>query len=400
MPDALQRAVRRVVANDNCTGCGGCTLVSDRVRMQLSPEGWMRPEVDAETDANAKDEAGRFNAMCPGVRLDAPTPESNSTHPTFGRFISAWRGHAGDEDIRGAGSSAGVLTALSTYLVESGRAESIRGASSTPAAPTRTVPVSIMSREQALSASGSRYAPVATLAGLDDADAVVAKPCEISALRRAGVRSDAVLLSFFCAGTPSQRATDSLIRELGVEPEHTTSLRYRGNGWPGQFTVSDGEATAAISYDDSWGKHLGRDLQWRCKICPDGTGEDADVAVGDFWHADERGYPLFDDAEGDSVVIARTHRGHEILMEAAAAGAVVLSTVDLDDVERIQPLQRARKRTVAVRQAARLLTLKRVPRYRGYGLLGNALRHPKLSAKTFLGTLARSWRDRTGGRRT
>lgn len=403
MADALTRAVRAVVANDNCTGCGGCALVSERISMQLSGQGWMRPVVTTgKNGTRARQEARHFRAMCPGVRLDAPASEA-LTHPTFGRFVSAWRGRAVDDQTRQAGSSAGVLTALSMHLIESGRARRIRGAGMDKTEPTRTVPVRITSRAEALAASGSRYAPVATLDGLDDSyDAVIGKPCEISALRRlpAGRGDTPIALSFFCAGTPSQGATRSLIERLGVDPGSAVSLRYRGNGWPGEFTVSDGKRTAAISYDDSWGKHLGRDLQWRCKICPDGTGEDADIAVGDFWKADEKGYPLFDNADGESVVICRTSRGHDLLMEAARAGVVVLEPVDLADVDRIQPLQRARKRTVAVRLAARTLAFKRIPRYYGYGLLPRAVAFPRLSAKTFVGTLIRSWRDRMKGRVT
>jgi len=378
--------------------------VSSRISVELDGEGWMRPVVaEGAAGGEARDEARRFRAVCPGVRLDAPAPETSEAHPTFGRFVSAWRGQAVDSETRAAGSSAGVLTALSTYLVETGRARAVRGAAMDSSAPTRTVPVTITTRAEALAASGSRYAPVATLSGLGpEADAVVGKPCEISALRRlrAGDAEQPIALSFFCAGTPSQRATRSLITQLGVEPDEATSLRYRGNGWPGEFTVTDGTRTAAVSYDDSWGKHLGRDLQWRCKICPDGTGEDADIAVGDFWKADDKGYPLFDDAAGESVVIARTRRGHELLMAAAEAGVVALGAVTLDEVDRIQPLQRARKRTLAVRLLARTLTFKRVPTYRGYGLTARAVSFPRLSAKTFAGTLVRSWRDRVKGRTT
>src|SRR5699024_5989573 len=146
------------------------------------------------------------------------------------------------------------------YLVEAGHARAVRGAAMGSLQPTRTVPVRIMSRDEALAASGSRYAPVSTLDGLNDSyDAVVGKPCEISALRRMQPESEGgpVSLSFFCAGTPSQRATRSLIAKLGIDPDAATTLRYRGNGWPGDFTVGDGTTVARVSYDDSWGKHLG-----------------------------------------------------------------------------------------------------------------------------------------------
>ncbi|MGO1411497.1 MAG: Coenzyme F420 hydrogenase/dehydrogenase, beta subunit C-terminal domain [Microbacterium sp.] len=379
--------------------------MSSRISMDLRDGGWMRPTVAPEGAVDTREEARKFRAICPGVRLDAPVPETATVHPTFGRYVSAWRGRAADDETRAAGSSAGVLTAMSTFLVTTGRARSVRGAAMSPAQPTRTVPVSITSREEALAAAGSRYAPVSALDGFDvSSDAIVAKPCEISALTRlrrlAPGGDDPLTLSFFCAGTPSQSATRSLVTKLGVEVDRATSVRYRGNGWPGEFVATDGEARGALSYDDSWGKHLGRDLQWRCKICPDGTGEDADIAVGDFWKADDRGYPLFDDADGESVVIARTLRGHELLMEATRQGVIVLGEVDLDDVERIQPLQRARKRTLPLRILARRLALRKVPRFTGYVTLRRAVGQPKAAAKTLIGTVTRSWRDRLNGRST
>jgi coenzyme F420 hydrogenase subunit beta len=36
-----------------------------------------------------------------------------------------------------------------------------------------------------------------------------------------------------------------------------------------------------MSYADSWGGILSRHVQFRCKICPDGTGGFADVVCAD-----------------------------------------------------------------------------------------------------------------------
>ena len=110
------------------------------------------------------------------------------------------------------------------------------------------------------------------------------------------------------AGTPSQHATDAVLASLGAPPDaDLVRLRYRGEGWPGSFTAQDAAgATWSTSYDASWGAHLGKAVQWRCKICPDGVGESSDVTAGDFWRSDERGYPLFDEGDGFSALVART----------------------------------------------------------------------------------------------
>ncbi|MEJ1178638.1 MULTISPECIES: Coenzyme F420 hydrogenase/dehydrogenase, beta subunit C-terminal domain [unclassified Pseudarthrobacter] len=403
---SLLKEAAKVVSNGNCTGCGACALISSRVNMVLDAHGYMRPSIEESTNpAYDRQEAETFRASCPGVSVRARRRQGASYHETFGTYISAWQGAARDEKTRLNGSSGGVLTALAGWLLESGQISYAIGSNAEPDAPRRTIPVRITTKAEALAAAGSRYAPVSNLTELSDEPdtrtAAILKPCEATALAQyqdACAVPDAnrpISLSFFCAGTPSQLATDRLIDEMGIDPLQLQSLRYRGNGWPGEFTAvgTSGEARS-ISYDESWGKHLGRELQWRCKICPDGTGEHSDISVGDYWHSDERGYPIFENASGNSAVIARTARGHQLLIEAVEAGVLDLSPVDLDSVSEIQPLQRNRRRTIVVRQWARLLSGSRVPSYRGYSFLVTAIKYPRLSLKTFLGTFLRSVRSK------
>lgn len=401
--DPLLQAVSKVLANDNCSGCGACSLISERITMGLSKEGYLRPE-DAkgpENAAAAKAAAALFNEVCPGVRLHSPKIADRPLHhPSFGYYVSAWEAWACDEDIRFAGSSGGVLTALGEWLVRSGRTKAAITSTGSPSSPTRTVPVRIMSKEEFLASAGSRYAPVSNIESMVDGGrdlALVGKPCEISALKAlqqlTGVKADEspIMLSFFCAGTPSQQATDQLAQTLGIPVDQVAELRYRGNGWPGKFAVTDRAGnTRSLSYDESWGRHLGRAVQWRCKLCPDGVGEDADIAVGDYWEADENGYPQFENQQGRSVAIARTTRGHQLLMDAAAAGAVYLRPAVLQNVAAIQPLQVQRRATLLGRLTGRLLAGKRVPRYYGYGLSKLAGINLKDNVAALRGTRSRS----------
>ena len=50
-----------------------------------------------------------------------------------------------------------------------------------------------------------------------------------------------------------------------------------------------------MSYAQSWGEILTKHVQFRCKVCPDGSGGFADVACADAWYGDERGYPSFEE---------------------------------------------------------------------------------------------------------
>ncbi|MBW4818531.1 Coenzyme F420 hydrogenase/dehydrogenase, beta subunit C-terminal domain [Rhodococcus qingshengii] len=400
--DPLEKSIRRVAANGNCSGCGACVLVSPRVSMGLDEEGYMRPRLNSvfpSDGLSSAEESKLFKAICPGVGLAARAATEMRHHEIFGAFVSSWQGWASDPDIRFSGSSGGVITALAAWLLETGRATSVVGSRGGETDPKRTVTVSVEDTVGVKSISGSRYAPVsnAELYKADDSRQVfVGKPCEASAAAKlseaAGVQDPPILLSFFCAGTPSQLGTDNLVRLLG-HANDVDDVRYRGNGWPGEFRLSkNGQRVGSMSYDESWGRHIGRQIQWRCKICPDGTGGDADISVGDFWAADANGYPVFDTAEGNSVVIARSQRGAVILREAAAAGIIALAPVDLDDVAAIQPLQVERKITLLGRLVGRIVTLKRVPRYRGFGLAVLSTKGVKKSTRAVVGTARRSVR--------
>ena len=372
--------------------------------MSMASDGQLRPsvapvdDVDPQALMTAEDESELFERVCPG-RIQRATPEQGALHhPVFGYYVAAFEGFAVDPKTRFEGSSAGVLTAITTWLVASGRAPAALAAAAKTDEPRRTVPVRITSRDEALEAAGSRYAPV-SMAGrspLNDSDAFIGKPCEVAAVRALegqSAQSDEPSrpgLSFFCAGTPGQTDTDRLVEFLGGDPHNISSLRYRGRGAPGNFEFEDVGGSHALSYAESWGVHLGRSLPWRCKLCPDGTGGAADISVGDFWRSDAAGFPVLTETEGTSVVIARTHRGAGWLSAAASDGIVSLSPIDLDVVAATQPLQRERKRTLIWRLWGRRLAGRPAPKYPGFRLLRVADLHASQILRAAGGTFKRT----------
>ena len=413
----LDRAIERVVREGNCSGCGACTLLDDGLVMGMDAAGFNRPtRVSAATGAAQPDPAAAvraFERSCPGVRVDAQRPAGSTRHPTMGPIVQAWEAWATDPAIRYAGSSGGTLTALAAWLTETGQASRVVGATSDAANPRRSVSVSITTREQALASAGSRYAPVSACAApgvREPGTAVIGKPCEVSALRAlgsvpsdtgatsagAGLTNDPLLLSFYCAGTPSQNATDGLLAELGVPQEQQlASLRYRGNGWPGKFAAATADhATVSASYDESWGAHLGRAVQWRCKVCADGVGESSDVTAADLWRADERGYPVFTDGAGVSALIARTARGQKVVLDAIAAGVLEARPVAITELAAVQPLQNARRQTLLARLIGTRIAGGRVPTYRGFGLVRLTLPRLRESLRVARATARRrrGWR--------
>ena len=399
MSRSTSAELTKVLKRDNCSGCGACAALIPSIRMVLSSDGYLRPALPPALSQTEDALGEEFRQVCPGVQIVAEPPDGSGpskVHPIFGRVVEAWQGFSSDPSDRYRGSSGGVLTTLNRWMLEEGVVSQVTLARPDPGAPERTIAITTDDPSEVRRGAGSRYSPVA-IASLPKAThsggAVVGKPCEISALRsrsRVDGSPAPILLSFFCAGTPSQNATTRLVEELGFEVEGVSELSYRGDGWPGNFRViGTNGSSGELTYEDSWGRHLGRELQWRCKICPDGTGNDADISVGDFWDVDPRGYPVFRDAPGNSVIIARTERGRALVERAAAAGILNIESVSLAAAAEVQPLQVQRKQTLAGRLMARLAVGRPGPMYRGHSILLLLGANKRANVRAALGSLRR-----------
>lgn len=397
-PRTVDALIGDVVAADHCTGCGACAAMFENVSMASDDAGFWRPLVEpAEEGTRAtRHQARSFRAACPGVGVTAPRVRGPvPIHPVFGAYRSVWEAWAADPAVREAGSSGGVLTALAQFIAGT-TGGSVLGVTERDGSPPGLDATWLATPEELLATAGSRYAPVGVAERAwerADRSAVVGKPCEVAAIRgrnAAEDRADPLLLTFFCAGTPSVHATRELLDRLAVEPSEVTQIRYRGDGWPGRFRVRTRSGDErSMSYEESWGKVLGKQLQWRCKVCPDGTGELGDVSVGDYWETDERGFPLFEDASGRSVVIGRTPAGERLIADAVAAGVIGARPVDPDRVAAVQPLQVERRTTLAGRVFGSTMAGRRRLRVRRFRSLRQAIRHPRANLRAARGTFRR-----------
>ena len=195
-------------------------------------------------------------------------------------------------------------------------------------------------REDVLKCNSSRYAPALVFPDIinileskpDDVYAFIGKPCDIVGLKNLIAKYPQYkerikyYLSIFCAGMPSYNATQKALDTFGRE-EEPVILRYRGAGWPVFFKATYADGTSSMmSYNDSWGKILGRDLGFRCKICPDGIGMLADISSGDSWNT-KNGYPDFTEADGKNFCFVRTTRGKNLIEKAKKAGYIQIEEI-------------------------------------------------------------------------
>jgi coenzyme F420 hydrogenase subunit beta len=393
--DPLKSAVESVVETERCTGCGLCTHLDGRITMEMRG-GFQRPTFSqAPHGVSTRRQRTLFRRICPGVRVLAQKPTNALREPNLGPVQSMWTAWSADPEFRHRGASGGVLSTLAAWAVDRGLVEEAIGAT-TGAEPRLTVPISITSREEALRSAGSRYAPCSTGAhpqALNPSAMTIGKPCEAYGLRRHSELTGAgprLILSFFCAGTPSQDATDDIVRGFGLDPRALSDLWYRGRGWPGRFTAkADSGLEESLSYSESWGARLGPTVQWRCRTCPDGVGEASDITAGDIWESDEKGHPQFVERPGQSVLIARTTLGLSIIEQAIAEGVIVVGPVTAEAVAAAQPYQVSRRQRLAGRLAGTWVVNRRATWTWGFGSMRWALLHPRTVLSEARGTRVR-----------
>lgn len=357
----------RIVEDGMCIGCGLCQAIAgaDRVRMQVARTGFERPVAVGELDHETVD---RIYDVCPATRVEG-LPErlqdaGTRTDLVWGPYQRMVEAHAADPEIRYRAATGGVLTALALHLIGSGEVSFI--AHARPGGNNPSFGQAHLSRtaEDVLAGMGSRYGPTAPLvdiaAMLDQGQpfAFIGKPCDVAALRnlaRLDTRVDRqckYMLAMVCGGFMPPAGMQNFLKRAQIDPAEVTALRYRGHGCPGLTRVetADGQARE-FTYTQLWGAD---ETQWqlpfRCKVCPDGIGEAADIAAADNWPGGSPDPATEADDPGTNAVVIRSAPGLRLTEAAVAAGHLTVGReLDPRYMDAVQPHQRNKKMVVRAR---------------------------------------------------
>ncbi len=385
---STQSATQRlydIVEQGLCIGCGLCESVAGRetVTMMKVPSGYQHPVVIGELDHATVD---TIYDVCPGTRVDGLPDGLISDGATVDPVWGPWRrialGWAGDPVVRYEGSTGGVLTALAQYLLNTRRVDFILHVKASTVEPMFGEATLSFTDADVLGAAGSRYGPTAPLLGVHDAldrgqpFAFIGKPCDIGALRnlaRHDSRVDELVrywLTPVCGGWGTPIFARDFLERMGVDADELTGFRYRGQGCPGPTRVETAAGAVEAHYLDYWGDDASQwSLPWRCKICPDGIGEAADIAASDAWPG---GAPTREgsvDDPGTNAIIARTIVGQELMEAAERDGALVIERdVGPAEMSEFQPHQVRKKVAVAPRLQGIADEGRIVPRFEGLRL--------------------------------
>lgn len=390
--------ISKVKKYNLCLGCGLCEAINNQdCKMQLTDDGFYAPNFKHPLNAKQNKNIRR---ICPGLSIHNYNANANSIWGGVTQVSNAW---ASDSVIRQTSSSGGVTSALAIYLLESHKVDAVLHVGVTEGNYLHNKLHISRSREEILLRNASRYAPAEVFNNIitildenaNDTFAFIGKPCDIAGLQNLLHElphyKDRIkyFLAIFCAGMPSYNASYKAISTFGRNAT-PISLRYRGDGWPGYFTVKyDDGSVDRMTYNESWGKILGRELGFRCKICPDGIGLLADISSGDSWNT-SNGYPDFTEADGKNFCFIRSELGLQLFKGAEDAGYIRSEKLDMNEIKNMQQYQYDRRHYVGWRIAAVQLLTGGILNFKGLGFYRTALHANFIRAfKDMLGTIIR-----------
>lgn len=395
------KSLKDIVENGFCMSCGLCTGCAPEgvIQMGWAANGQLRPKASREL---LPEEDAAVLRLCPGINqtgpfVDGPPANGDVVWGEPQRVVTAW---SSDPDVRFRSSTGGATSAINRYLLESGRAAFILMVRASATTAVASDPVFIRDPDELVNGSASRYASSAPLSAikaaleLDEPFAVSLKPCDIAGIRnlqREDERARRLIVltqALICGSVPNLDSTLDILRRRGVDPvaDPPQALRWRGNGCPGPVvaTMSDGREIVS-SYDEMYVQNPFK-TQFRCKICPDAIGIQADITTSDSWpNAEPEG-----ESEGTNAVAARTGIGAEVLAECERLGYLVVREANDSILDGTQPHQTLLRRSFGARLAGALLGGTPMPNFTGLAEDACAEQlSPESLASIFQGTLER-----------
>lgn len=328
----MDNSIQSVVSQALCCACGACagTCAAGAIHMEENSGGFLTALVDANTCVNC----GQCRKVCPSI------PENQSLDDLDASFhgpcLEGFIGHASDKRIRREGQSGGIVTALLLYLLESGK---IDGAVTNQfdREKRRSQAVYVDSRQALLESCGSYYTQSSVVKTVlehsDQRLAAVVLGCQAEALSRCRQGRPEYLLGLICAGQNSGHMIDELVKKTGCPADEAPrAFRFRYShpaygSWPGNVLYITDKHRYIL---DKSKRHALKPVceAYRCLLCYDQMCVGADLVCGDPWGIEG------DHSAGETVVIARTEKGLQLLREAADAGYVELSPLAVEKIMR------------------------------------------------------------------
>lgn len=398
--------IRQVVKSSLCIGCGLCSIdqTTRIITYNARNDCYIPINTEVPVDSIA-------NQICPGMGYKIKEladclfiQDANySLNLGYTHFLCA--AHSTCSEVLTNASSGGIITQLLLFLIEKNIVDYVsitQFVCDNDGVHTYTFLTN--DKQEILKAQGSKYCPVRFDQLLNELHtrqgrvAVMATPCVIAGLRNIEktnpdyLKSDVILhIANFCGGFKSYRNIKRLAVIHNVDYYNLKEFRFRGDGQPGslRFVENTGK-TVSTPYPLYVGLN-GYSKMLRCHLCPDATGELADIACGDAW------IPRFQNANHTwSMVICRNKETAHIIHQMNSEGVINIEQVTSSEVEQSQRLnlQSKKERQLSRMKLYNLLGFT-IPNFecQGYSLKSTSM---MLELKVYIKHKLTLWAEQVG----
>jgi len=353
--DLSTETVNQVVEDGLCNGCGTCAAVCPSGAIDIVKSkscGIYLPRIKTDKCKTCQ----LCMTCCPGHKVDFQqlNLEIFGHQPSdrfLGNFLKCYVGHSNDHDIRFDSSSGGIASQLLIFALEKGLIDGALVVGMKEDKPLEPRPFLARTKSEILSATGSKYCPVPANEAAKQIliekgrFAIVGLPCHIHGIRKAEhqnprLKEKIVLhICLMCSHAVNFIGTEFIIEKLHIPRNRIDEVRYRGKGWPGSMTIKlrNGSSTS-IPLVGTWSSYWPVFSSFlftptRCTMCPDQTGELADISLGDAWLPELRS-----DKIGESIIVTRTQIVENVLSEMVSMKLVSIRPTTPEKVKQSQAL--------------------------------------------------------------
>lgn len=352
---SCDRSVAFVPRNYLCSSCGACKGVCphDAITLCLDSHGIFTPKIDPEKCTQCE----LCVRVCPGHGFDyrlfqkllfGGMPENVA----LGHCLKVYTGYASDSEILGKSQSGGFVSAMLCHGLASSWFDGAVVSRWKPDDPLCPETIIARTREEILSAVGSKYIPIPAAAIISDLlkqpgkYAFVGTSCQIQAMRKAETvfpklaNRIVLYIGLHCLGVCTFHLIDQLLFKIRLTRDEVKSFVFRDkkiNGWPTCDTKIESKDGNIVKIDSRKARIWPRPFftNWRCFLCIDKANEFSDISCGDcrierqVTKYEREGYNL---KEGLSEVVVRSKRGKSMIDRLLQEQAFVMQRSTPEDV--------------------------------------------------------------------
>ncbi|PKP58678.1 FeS-binding protein [Candidatus Atribacteria bacterium HGW-Atribacteria-1] len=340
--------IENIIKYHTCCGCGTCAGIcpNNAIEMKINERGFYEPCIDEEKCIHCNN----CDKVCPQINKISDFSKLNefvfgkTPDKVIGNYINCYTGHSMDENLRFEASSGGMVTQILISALEEGIIDGVMMTRMKEYNPLEPEPFIARTKEEIISAMGSKYCPVPANIRLKEIInskdkgkfAIVGLPCHILGVRKAEMlipklKEKIVLYcGIFCGwGSKSFLGTDYLLKKHKIRKEDIIDLKYRGKGWPGylQIKTKDNPENIILSRYDHCYEYPIFGMFFKNKACLSCSGysnELADISFGDAWGIEKN------DSVGTSVIITRTNFTDGLLNKLYSEKKIRIKKLDID----------------------------------------------------------------------